>query len=524
MLDDLPLEIIECVARYLPQGDRIHLTYVSSRLRSKVLPIIYRNIYLNETPCAPSDADPLLGNDWSCLSIPRPHFQYADSKLKALTRSLERSSLLSSYVEVVYCTWHLDLGILRRFLAVLVRKAHNLREFRNFLHLELATDLKAVGSRLRSLDLPPPGILPQKLVSKSYLSLLSDLVRHSQLDSLTSLNIYLDPGIFCSNYAPGMRKLRLRKLGLSLRGDKYSRSCFKAPRLAYSDIFDPNYLEKLTILSWHEKQDIDIYEQYHLFELLDFKNLKELTLMSFFANDSFLRECIRSFGQLRRLKLDYMFGHSLGSNIIELLAQSPSQKTLHYLDLKFWELDPYLVTIEQGRRSRFEINEICKCESCKDVFRNIIRKKLFPSQSALNIQSIEDVTKRDIITKIISVDPIVPYARFVDTRPGMLFVEDPVLGNARTINKALGVAESSESAFTRSDIVRVYHAHVHSMKRTFDYFLQKFPSLKFLSVNDVPTMVCEGPGGQHYNMPVFNSAGYLSNQIYEVVDEESLFA
>ncbi|CUS25023.1 LAQU0S25e00166g1_1 [Lachancea quebecensis] len=524
MLDDLPLEVIERVARYLPQADKVRLTYVSSKFRFKVLPIIYRNIYLNETPCVLSDADPLLANNWTCLSILRPHFQYADTKLKALVRSLERSSLLSSYVEVVHCTWHLDLGILRRLLAVLVRKAHNLREFRNFLHLELATDLKAIGSRLNSLDLPPPGILPQKLVSESYLPLLRDLVRHSRLDNLTSLNIYLDPGVFFTNYAPGIRKLRIRELGLSLRGDNYSSASFNTPRLTYSGIFDPNFLERLTILSWHEKQDLDIYEHYHLFELLEFKNLKELTLMSFFANDNFLQECIRSFCQLRRLKLDYMFGHSISSNIVELMAQSPSRKTLQYLDLKFWELDPYLITIEQRQRSRFEINETCKCDSCKDVFRNIIRKKLFPSQAALNIESIEDVTKRDIITKIISVDPIVPYAQFVDTRPGMMFVENPILGNARTINKALGVSGPSQSAFTSCDVVRVYHAHLHSMKRTFDFFLQKFPCLNFLSVNDVPTIVCEGPGGQRFNMPVFNSAGYVSNQIYEVVDEENLFS
>lgn len=230
-----------------------------------------------------------------------------------------------------------------------------------------------------------------------------------------------------------------------------------------------------------------------------------------------------SFSQLRRLKLDYMFGHAVSSNIINLMAMSPCHNTLQYLDLKFWQLDPYLVTMEQGPLPHFVLNETCKCDLCADVFKSILLKKVFPHKSALKISGIEDATKRDIITKLISIDPIVPYTQFIDTRPAMSVVENPVQSNAASINEALGISEASELALNAEDIVQIYHAHLHSLKRTFDSFLQKFPYLRFLNMNDVPTIICEGPGGQRYNIPAFNSSGYLSNQVYEVVDENSLF-
>ncbi|SCU86245.1 LANO_0C07228g1_1 [Lachancea nothofagi CBS 11611] len=518
MLMNLPVDIWDGVAQYLTQEDKVSLTYVSSSVRFAILPILYRNLFLNEKPCMHSDSDPLLGNYWSVLNIQEARYEDADRKLAALIRTLSESPLLASYLDIVHCTWHLDVALLKELLEVLVRQAGNLRQFRNFLRMELVDELKALGPQLHALDLPPPAVLPQKRVSSLYLSTLAALIPHYSFENVTYLNIYMDPGLFFSNYAPNAPKLRLRELGLSLRGDTYDASCFKTSRLTYSDVFDTRYLEKLTILSWYETDDVDIYEKYHLFELLEFVNLRELTFMSFFANDDYLRHCLQTFTQLRRLKLDYMFGHTIKQGLIELLAQSPESQTLQYLDIKFRQLDPYLVTVNHGSVSYFEINETCICSSCHEVLQNIIYRKIFPTQSSLHIKSFEDVPKRDIITRIISVSPIVPYTQFVDSRPGLSFVQDPVEDDAQIINKALG-----KSVLTAGDIIKVYHAHLHSLKRTFNYFLQRFPNLKFLNVNDVPTSVNEGPGGQRYNEPVYNGKGYHTNQVYEVIDDESLF-
>ncbi|SCU90213.1 LADA_0F02542g1_1 [Lachancea dasiensis] len=518
MLDKLPYEIWECLARFLAQGDRVSLTYVGSSVRKAISPIIYQNLFLNEKPSVLSDSDPLLTNFWSVLNIRRAQYEEADQKLTALIRTLRESQLLSSYVEIIQCTWHLNTVLIKELLCVLGMQAVNLRQFRNFLRIELIDQLEILGPQLQSLVLPPPGVLPQEKVDPFYLPrIIKYLSRHS-LENITSLNIFMDPGLFFGNVKPHFGKLRLRELELSLRDDNYSLESFNNRRLKYSDIFDTRYLEKLTILSWYENDNVDIYRKFFLDELLAFKNLKELTFMSFFFNDSFLRKCLQAFAQLRRLKLDYMFSQPIPQNTIELLARSPSQKTLQYLDLKFRPLDPYLITTNDGAASHFEINCSCKCSRCQEVIKDIIYQKVFPTPASSNIRSIEDIPKRDIITRIVSVSPIVPYTQFVDSRPGLSFVGDPVEDARQVINELLG-----RSLLTTGDITKVYHAHLHSLKRTFNYFLQRFPSLRYLTVNDVPTSVEEGPGGQLYNKPIYHSQYYETNQIYEVVDEENLF-
>ncbi|SCV00160.1 LAME_0G07932g1_1 [Lachancea meyersii CBS 8951] len=518
MLDRLAFETWDGLAKFLTQRDRVSLTYVSSSVRSSILPILYRNIFLNEKPCIYSDSDPLLGNFWSALNVRGLKIEDADQKLSALIQTLRESALLSSYVENVQCTWHLNNALLQELLGVLVSQASHLRHFRNYLTTELVDDLKKIAPQLQSVDIPPPGVLPQQEVSSSYLPNMKDLVQFYSFDNITSLNIYMDPGQFFSNYAASAPKLRLRELGLSLRNDNYDPASFQAARYTYSEIFDVRYLEMVTILSWYEAERVDVYEKYHLRELLEFKNLKELTLLSLYANESFLRECIRSFTQLRRLKLDFMLGHRIEQETLALLARSPAHLSLQYLDLKCAPLDPYLVTVLRGNASRFEIAETCICPTCRDVAQDIIRKKFFPTHSSLHIRSLEDIPKRDIITRIVSVSPIVPYALFVDTRPGLSFIESPAEDVARILNKALG-----KNMLVAEDIVKVYHAHLHSLKRTFTYFLQRFPNLKFLTVNDVPTSVEEGPGGQKYNQPIYHNQGYQNNQVYEVVDYDNLF-
>ncbi|CEP63230.1 uncharacterized protein LALA0_S07e05424g [Lachancea lanzarotensis] len=519
MLERLAFETWNELAKYLTQDERVALTYVSSKVRLAISPILYRNLFLNEEPCVFSDSNPLLANSWSVLCITEHKNEYADQKLSCLIRTLQESPFLSSNVEVVHCTWHLDIALLRDLLAVLVHNAPNLRHFRNFLTPAIIDDLKKVAPQLQSLDLPPPGVLPQGQVAGSYLPRLASLVRCSSFENITALNIYMDPGEFFSNYAPWAPKLRLRELSLSLRGDNYEPDSFPKARYTYSDVFDVRYLESLTILSWFEEENIDVYEKYHLHELLKFQNLKELTLLSFYANDGFLRECIQSFPLLRRLRLDYMLGHMIDQGTLTLLSQSPAHLSLQYLDLKCSPLEPYLVTVVRGRTARFEINESCVCPACRDVVQNILRKKIFSTQSSYLVKGLEDIPNRDVITRIISLSPIIPYTPFVDIRPGQSYINDPAKAVASTLNKAFG-----QDVFAVEDIIKIYHAHLHSLRRTFGYFLQRFPNLAFLNINDVPTSVQEGLGGQKYNLPIYHSQGYRTNQVYELVDDDNLFA
>lgn len=529
MLDSLPVEVIEKVVSYLPQRDRVSLVLVCKPLYHKVVPSLYRNLYLNVKPYCHSDLDPTLGSFWSVLYYSHKNEHKADEKFECLVRSLEESPHICSLVRRIHCTWHLKKETLYKLADIITKNGINVTHFENFLQMDIADRISKIGVQLTSLDLPPPKTLPADHIPISYLEKLKKLTDAYNMQNVTSLTIYIDPTYFFPNHHPLKHKLRIKNLCLSLRGDGYKPDAFPLNRLKYSDIFDTEYLEQLSILSWYEDEQVDLYETFHLYELLEFTNIKEFSLLSLFPNDHFLVQCIKKFHALERLKLDYMFDHPISKDVVDIMARSPCAATLQYLDVRLEELDPYIITIYQDEVSYFELNQVCKCEFCKQVFRDIVFKKYFPNQSSLAINSFEDVKSRHVLIQLFRLYPIIPYAQFVDKSPGIAFrareLEAFVIKTNELLNsKFLFYSyEKDENPVTAQNIIDVYHAHLHSMRRTYDFFLQRFHSLKFLTVNEVPTMVMNTTDGQKHNIPVFYNCNYQSNQVYEVVNDESLF-
>lgn len=530
MLDQLPIEIIERVAAFLGQNDRVAVIYVCRMLRQKMVPLLYRNLYLNERSYCPSDVAPMLGNNWSALNFSMEHADKADQKFAALVRTLQNSPYLCSLVQRVHCTWHLDPAILHKLIGVLKERAPNLTEFENFLQLDVSKRISKFSKRLMSMDLPPPAVLPSEKVRTTYLENLSKLTKSHCFQNITSLTIYVDATFFFPNYCPLSDKLRIRDLCLSLRGDVFEPDAFPSGRVSYADIFDTNALQKLTILSWYETSEVDVYEIFHIFELLEFVHIRELSLMSLFANDGFLKECLKRFHNLTKLKLDYMLDYPVPKSIIELLSCSPARVSLRYLDLRFEELDPPLITIDQDEVSLFEVNQTCKCDFCKHVFENILFRKYFPTQSSLAIKNFDDVNARHVLVQLLRLYPIIPYAHFVDTCPPVAYRARPLKDLVKKSNELLNKDslfydyQKDDDAVTEEDMISIYHAHIHSLRRTYDYFLQRLPNLEYLNINEVPTMVVDFAGDQKCNIPIFYSENYRSNQVYEIVDAEELFS
>lgn len=263
---------------------------------------------------------------------------------------------------------------------------------------------------------------------------------------------------------------------------------------------------------------------WNLQDFWKFRNIKCLTLLSLVANEPFLRQCFQSFATLRRLKIDYLFDLQVSPKIVDFLSQSNASKTMEYIDIKFRDLQPPMISLNPYDDSSFALNLNCKCEGCKETFGDIIVKKLFPTKDSLSIKNYSEIESRTYFLHILKLNPILPYTHFMDHTPAIGYQCSSLADHASEINYLLKIrGVSNTRVITASDVLRLYHAHVHSLKKTYDYFLSKFANLKFLTLNDLPTKVFQVDELQRCNIPIFYSQGYVSNQIYELLTEESLF-
>lgn len=63
---------------------------------------------------------------------------------------------------------------------------------------------------------------------------------------------------------------------------------------------------------------------------------------------------------------------------------------------------------------------------------------------------------------------------------------------------------------TKHDVIMLYHALIHHFKTTYYTFLKGFPRLRFLMLNDIPTITIEEDGERIFH-PVFYHFDYVSN-------------
>lgn len=548
LFETLPSELVQKILSHVSQEDKVSLTYVSKSYYNHAIRSLYRNIYLNNTLYVPSDLDNTLGTHyWSTLyclyndntrSDELSHFDNKNptnafrgrdlttEKFRCLVRSLgERPGKLGPLIENVHCTWHLDQNLLKEFIYLLSRHAHNLRTFENFIRKDLNEDIIRLSSQLQSLTITAPTHTPSDPPSMEYVESVDKYCMNYNLENIRSLNTHMDLRNFF-HYLK--RPLRIKSLSLSMRkdmllGSEYGRDC-----IPYEKILDVNELREIEVLSWMDPKDVNfnMYSRWNLRGFFQFKNIESLSLLSLTENSHFLEDCVRALPSLKRLKVDYMFELTVDRHFVDVLSRAACSKTLEYLDIRVDQFDSPLLSINRETTPMFELHMACKCESCKDVYENVIIKKYFPTTSALKKPALKHLSTKHFFFQMFKGYPIIPYSQYVDEYPGLGFRYYSLEDHAKVMNKIRLEDDSSKvlPPLTAEDIKKLYHTYLHSMKKTYDYFLQRFPNLRYLTLNDVPTAVIQVDEHQRCNMPVFNCLDYQSNQVYELADAESLFS
>ncbi|CDO96283.1 unnamed protein product [Kluyveromyces dobzhanskii CBS 2104] len=526
MLEQLPNEIWLEVLGYLSQVEKSSLMMVSHQMYDKTVASLYQNLYLNERPTIQIPEYPFFGNNWSTLVFSKS--SRASDKFKSLFDTLSKNTELCKLIHKIHCTWHLNRNLLTIFTKLICEHGVNVTYLENFLYLETfeVISKSSLAPQLESLDIVPHAKLPGPAYA-SYLTSITTMANRFDWSNIRSLTIYVDALMWFPNYITLTDKLRLTELCLNLRNDIFPNTVDSAMTSKFSDFFDVNTLEKLSILSWYETETFDVYEQYGLFDLSNFKNLREISLLSIFYNQEFLLHLFSDLARLERLKLDFMFDHVLSKNVVQALSEI---KTLKYLDCKFDDLDePILDVVELDEFAIFELNQMCLCDFCKHVYKDIILKKYFPTKQAFMIQNSSDIHSKHFINHIFKLYPIIPYFHLITTSPCIAYRSKSIEELAKKSNELLNdlfyeyESDTSDTKITPQDIISLYHCICHSMRRTFDFFLQLFPQLHILVINDIPTIIDE-EAGQKYMKPIFYSKGYKNNQVYEVINDESLFS
>lgn len=526
MLDKIPLEVFDRVTSFLSQEDRVSLTYVSRKLYHRILPSIYGSIYLNVKPYFPSDLDRSLGtSNWSVLYFTKSGDNnivksIANFKLGSLIRSLkEKPYDLPKLVKRVNCTWHLDKSLLNEFVDILVEFGDNLKIFEDFLDESVATKLSLKGDQMQSIVVTPPSVLPKAPADNNYFSRMELLTTRYKWDNIQHLTLHVNACTFFPHFA---KPLKIKSLSLNVRPDTLGGTFLHQP---FYHIFDVDVLESLEILSWYGPNQVEfnLYELWNLEEFYEFHKIKEFTLLSLPADRNFLLKCITNFPCLQRLKVDYMLDVPLSALLVDSLSQYPCSQTLQDIDFKFEELDAPIISIRQDEISNFTFNVICKCPDCRGTFQNVILNKYFADKSSLIVKDFSDVESRNFTLQLFKLYPILPYTHFVDLYPSIGFYCKSLEAHAEKVNALLGIEANQENKVTTSDVLKLYHMHIHSLKKSWNFFLQRFPQLKFLTLNDIPTKVQQVDKQQKCNIPIFYSEGYKTNQVYELVDDESLF-
>lgn len=479
---------------------------------------------MNERPTIELEHYPYFANNWSVLRF--DDASKSTTKFQALVDTLSKNTSLCSLVKKVHCTWHLNHNLLIPFTKLMCQHGSNVTHFENFLHIEILGLLaKSLNKQLQSLDIVPHAKLPGTAYA-SYLPTITSLADKFNWSNINSLTIYVDVLMWFPNFVNLRDKLKVTELCLNLRNDTFPQSGGLQKRATFTDIFDTNLLTRLSILSWYETETINVYERFGLFDLVHFKNIKELSLLSMFYNEQFMISISRNLAKLERLKLDFMFDHEISRAAISSLSQNCKLK---YLDCKFEDIEESILhVVELDNFAIFEISQTCLCEHCVMVYNSIILKKYFPNKNAFIIQNANDIHSRHFLNHMFKLYPITPYFHFINTTPCIAYRSRSIGELARKTNELLNDVfydfdyDTSDTKVTTEDIISLYQCICHSMKRTFDFFLNQFPRLQILVLNDLPTVIKE-QDSQRYMEPIFFSKGYKTNQIYELVNDESLF-
>ncbi|QLQ78592.1 hypothetical protein HG537_0A08390 [Torulaspora globosa] len=540
----LPDELLFEVLSHLAQQDRLKMCTVSRRCNRIATKLLYRRIYLNDSNVVRSDYMNVAIN-WTLLSIPsflneEDSRKIANMKLRKLIHSLSVNLRNLRCVQWIRINWDLDARLQKSILSILCSRGTSLQRLENVTDPE-CNDIIADGavsmSRVTSLDMAPPNPLPEIPVPEEYIPNLQKYLNARISTSLSHLTLFIDPAKLFNYIHPLKEKLQIVDLKLHWRREFFDRKYFirriREPALKkMSDIFDVRTLKTLTIISWNES--LIPREIQMIMEFKEFINLEDLSLISIKQNFDVLVTLFYNLPKLKRLKMDFLedsLPETKNSEIFLTILKVCNN--LQFIDMRYEEMDPQIIAIEE---TKFQLHQECHCSSCAHVFENILKKKLFLFPDDYYLTDIHDIAAKDIF-KMMKFLSLLPYSKACDCYPSvrtqpmnldefvsrmnknLLFYRQtrgqllaPAGRRLDTEVSDLGRLALSlpHAPLTRQDVIDCYHALIHHYRATYVAFLKGFPKLRFLMLNDIPTVVVEEHKERVFQ-PIFYHENYQTN-------------
>lgn len=540
--------LLQELLSHCPQQDRLNLCLVNKRLHRLVSKLVYRRIYLNDSNVVRSDFMNLAVN-WSLFSIPSflnedESRAIANGKLAKLIQTFHRNPENTLHlVQWIRINWDLDPVLQKQVLNMLCANGHSLQRLENVIDPS-CNDIIALGkvsaANVTSFDMAPPNSLPELSVPQDYIPNLSHYLRQRISSKLSHMTLFIDPIKLFNYLYPLNEKLQIIDLKLHWRREFFPQKYFseqtntlikpgeqRKSLTKLSEVFDIRSLKILTIISWNESlisREIKIIEEFK-----EFVYLEDLSLISIKQDIKVLVSLFSELKRLKRLKMDFLEDYVPEPTSPQIfLAILLNCKDLQFIDLRFEGVDLPIITLQE---SKFELTQKCYCSSCMHVFENILKDKIFHFEEDYELNDIHDIAAKDIF-KMMRYLSLLPYSKACDCYPSVRTQPMNLTEFVSKINANILLYRQSRSQLvkkseyddeddfnsfhlphrplTKDDIVKCYHALIHHFKSTYFTFLRGFPKLRFLMLNDIPTITVEEDGERIFQ-PIFYHSGYQTN-------------
>lgn len=541
-LEKLPDELILEVFSHLAQPDRLTVSLLSHRCCEIATKLVYRRIYLNDSNVVRSSYMNLAIN-WTLLNIPSSlnedeSRKIANAKLRKLIYALEMNQRALESVEWIRINWDLDPALQKTVLAILCSRGTSLQRLENITDPS-CNDIIAGGAvssrKVISLDMAPPNSLPEIAVPSDYIPNLQRYLRSRISTSLSHMTLFIDPIKLFNYLYPLTHKLQIIDLKLHWRREFYDPAYFTRrlktrPIEKLSEVFEVRTLKTLTIISWNEtlvSREIQMIKDFK-----EFVYLEDLSLISIKQNFDVLVTLFYNLPRLKRLKMDFLEDFMPETKNTEIfLTILLVCKKLQFIDMRFEGLDPQMIAIHE---TKFELHQKCYCDACVHVFEDILKKKFFLFPEDQYLTDIHDIAAKDIF-KMMRYLSLLPYSKACDCYPSVRTQPMNLDEFVSRMNKNLlfyrqsrgqllspehQVHDPQNSEFstlglphallTKQDVIECYHALIHHYRATYVAFLRGFPHLRFLMLNDIPTIVVEEDKERIFQ-PIFYHENYKTN-------------
>lgn len=520
----LPKELIFEVFSHLPQKERLNICLISKECYSIAVRLIYRKIYLNDSNVVKSDYMDLAIN-WTLLYIPSSLKEdqsrsLANYKLERLIKTLKANNKALNSISWIRINWDLNPKLQKDLLILICNHSGSLKRLENITDPS-CNDIIANGyessTSLISFDMAPPNALPDQPVSNNYIQNLGRYLSQRISSKLSHMTLFMDPIQLFNQIYPLKTKLQITDLKLHWRREFYPQFNISLDGsiklLKLYDFFDIRTLKILTIISWNETlspRDLEM-----LREFSHFVNIEDLSLISIKQNSLVLQELFKNLVNLKRLKMDFLKDFIPQSTKTDIfLTILYHCKNLQFIDIRYENLDEPIISISNNL---FEVIQKCYCHHCQYVFKNIIYGKIFATPIDFNLKDINDLMAKDIFT-MMRYFSLLPYSKACDTYPSVrtqpmdmnqfVSIMNENLINYRHSRGEVGIHDIP--LITTQDVIDCYHSILHHYKITYLTFLTEFRRLRFLMLNDIPTIIVE-ENGERIPQPVFYNKGYKSN-------------